>query len=386
MILFQIGRAIFAISNIWLIYSFLTAKRPLWFQIIAFVGTGAIHFFFLRGLLTEMGLDPFLIGYMLSVLYLVPVALVFKETIHTKFFVVFMVISLSQFNFLFFLFLEQLLFGHIIGSLMLIGQLLELLSIPLIRRYITPHIKNILEIVNHQNRIFTLFPFLSFLLLAFYGIQRKYLLSVFIPLVLSTIIIFCSYYLIAIAIKLTKRHKQLELTARTDSLTGLYNRRYMEQKIQEEYEGYQRNGLAFALIIVDIDFFKGINDQYGHAGGDCLLKSLAKDLKKTVRDDDTVARWGGDEFLLMLPGTNEENAVKVAEQIRETVEKCRYVYEKEVLSVTLTLGVSVIEHDSDTVDGIIKKADLLMYQGKGVGRNRTIFANNIKNKEIIRIL
>jgi len=209
LILFHLSRVVFAISNIWLMYSFLTPKRPLWFQAIAIVGTVATHVF-LRTLLTPMGLDPFLIGYTLALLYLVPVTLIFKETIHTKFFVVFMVVSLSQFNFILFLFLEQLVFGHMVSSLVLIGQLLELSSIPLIRRYITPHIKNILEIINHQNRIFILFPFLSFLLLAFYGVERKYLLSVFIPLVLSTIIIAIAYYLIAIAIAGTKRHQQLE--------------------------------------------------------------------------------------------------------------------------------------------------------------------------------
>jgi sensor histidine kinase regulating citrate/malate metabolism len=121
-----------------------------------------------------------------------------------------MVVCFSHFNYIFCLFLEQLLFGHMISSLILAGQLLELAAIPLIRRYITPHIKNILEILNRQNRILIWFPFLSYLLFAYYGIQRKYLLSVFIPLVLSTIIIFAAYYLIAIAIAQTKRHQQLE--------------------------------------------------------------------------------------------------------------------------------------------------------------------------------
>lgn len=375
LILFHLSRAVFAISNILLIYSFLTPKRTFGVQMIAFVGTVVAHFF-LRGLLSSTGLDPFLIGYILALLYLVPITLVFKETIYTKFFVVFMVLSLSQFNFLFFLFLEQLIFDHMVSSLILIGQLLELSSIPLIRRYITSHIKNILEVINHQNHIFTLFPFFSFLLLAFYGVQRKYLLSVFIPLVLSTIIIFFSYYLIAISIAQTKRHKQLELESITDSLTGLYNRRYMEQRINEEYKLYQRTGLEFALIIVDIDLFKSINDIYGHAGGDYLLESVAEDIRKSVREYDIVARWGGDEFLLMLPAINEENAVRLAERIRENIEKRRYAYENEVLSVTLTLGVSAIKSGNDTVDSIIKKADILMYQGKRAGRNRIIFTNN----------
>ena len=376
LILFNLSRVVFAISNILLAYSFLTPKRPFWFQTIAFVGTGVIHIF-LRGLLTPIGLDPFLIGYILALLYLIPITLVFQETIHAKFFVLFMVISLSQFNFLICLFLEQFVFNHMVSGLILIGQLLELFSIPLIRKPITPHIKNILEIINRQNPIVALFPFFSFLLLAFYGVQRTYLLSSFIPLVLSSIIIFFSYYLISIAIEQTKRHQQLELISRTDSLTGLYNRRHMEQGIQKEYEQHQRTGLEFALIIIDIDLFKGINDTYGHAGGDCVLKSVAEDLRRSVREYDTVARWGGDEFLLMLPATNEENAIRLAERIRDIVEKRRYAYENEALSVTLTLGVSVIRNDGDTVDSMIRKADILMYQGKRAGRNCVIVANGM---------
>lgn len=210
LLLFNISRAIYLFSNIWLTYSFLTPRRPVWFQIIAFAGTWIAQYI-VRLLLTPTGLDPFLLAYMLTILFLVPIALIFKETLNAKFFVLFMVSSLSQFNFLICLFLEQLIFGHMVSGVILAGQLLELASIPfLIRKHITPHVKNILEIINQQNPIFTLFPFLSFILLAFYGVQRTYLLSIFIPLVLSTIIISIAYYLIAISIDRTKRHQLLE--------------------------------------------------------------------------------------------------------------------------------------------------------------------------------
>lgn len=209
LILVNISRAIFLISNILLTYSFLTPKRPVWFQIIAFAGTWVAQYLG-RLLLTPTGLDTFLIGHMLTIFYFVPIVLVFKETLNAKFFVLFMVTSLSLFNFLIALFLEQLFFGHMVGGLILAGQLLELTSIPLIRKHITPHVKNILEIIGHQNPIFTLFPFLSFILLAFYAVQRTYLLSIFIPLVLSTIIISIAYYLIAMSIDRTKRHQLLE--------------------------------------------------------------------------------------------------------------------------------------------------------------------------------
>ncbi|MDR3561388.1 MAG: GGDEF domain-containing protein [Negativicutes bacterium] len=374
LLLFNISRTVFLLSNILLTYSVLTPRRPWRFQLVAFAGTWITQYL-LRDLLTPSGLDPFLIGYMMTILYLVPIALVFKETMHAKFFVLFMVTSLSQFNFLIALLLELLVFNHMVGGLILAGQLLELASILLIRRYVTPHIKNILEILNHQNPILTAFPFLSFVLLAFYGVEKRtYLLPDFIPLVMAAIIIFISYYLIAVAIDRSKRQQQLELVARTDGLTGLYNRRYMEEIIQTEYERYQGSGTEFALIIADIDVFKEINDMYGHACGDCLLKSVSDDLRNSVRKNDTVVRWGGDEFLLLLPATDEEAAAGLAERIRETVEKRRYVYENNALAMTLTLGVYVIG-SGDTVDSMIQKADIGMYQGKRAGRNRVMLAD-----------
>lgn len=382
LLLFHLSRVIFAISNILLFYAFLTPKRPLWFQGIAFVGVTAAHLC-LRAVLTPMGLDPFTIGYVLALLYLVPITLVFQENLHSKVFVTFMVLSLSQFNFLISFFLERLLFDQTVSKLILTGQLLELFSIPLIRKYIAPYVKNILEIVDRQNRVFAWFPFFSFVLLAFYGVQRNYLLVAFIPLILSTIIIFFSYYLIALAIERTKRQQQLELISKTDSLTGLYNRWHMEQQIQEAYAAYQKYGAAFALIIADIDLFKTYNDRYGHAGGDYLLRAMAEELQASVRERDVVARWGGDEFLLLLPETSGEKAAKLAERIRKNVEGRKYVYEGEALSVTLTLGVSVVRCNSDTVEDIIKQADMLMYEGKRAGRDRIMFADCIHSDETL---
>jgi len=380
LILIMLSRAVFLITNILLDYSFLTSTRPIWFQATAFVGTWVVGYF-LRGLLSPMITDVFVLGYVLSLLYMIPIAIVFRETLHAKLFVYFMVFSVSQCIFLVFLYLEVLVFQHVVGGLLLTALLLELASIPLIRRYITPHVRNILEVINQQNPIFAVFPVLSFILVAFYGVQRAYLLPNFITLVLTNILIFFSYYLIAISIAQTKRNQQLTVTSRTDSLTGLYNRRHMEQRILEEYERYQRTAAEFALIIADIDLFKEMNDLYGHACGDCLLESVSEDLRKAVREYDAVARWGGDEFLILLPATNEENAVRLAERIRETVEKRRYAYEAEVLSVTLTLGVSVIR-SGDTASSIIKKADTVMYQGKREGRNCVVSFDGIANMDV----
>ncbi len=209
MVFINVSRAIFLASNIFLFYTFLTPKRPLWFQVTAFIGTWVIVSL-LRSLLGPIVSDPFLLGYALGSLYTIPCALIFKETLQAKIFVVFMVYSFSQFVFIVFLFLENLWLGHPIGGVVLLGLLLEAASLPFIKKYVAPHLKNIIEIIDQQNFSFVLFPIFSFILLAFYGVQRTYLLANFIPLVLSTLLIFFTYYLISLAINRTKRHQQLE--------------------------------------------------------------------------------------------------------------------------------------------------------------------------------
>lgn len=380
LILISLSRAVFIIANIWLDYSFLTSKRPLWFQITAIAGTW-VTTYLLRGLLSPIITDVFWLSYILNLSYLVPFVLIFKETLHAKVFIFFMVFSLSQCNFLILLYLEELVFENVIGGLLLGGMLLELSCVPLIKKYLRVHVRNILDVIEQQNPIFTVFPILSFLMLAFYRIQTDYSLAMFILLVLNVLLIGFSYYLIALSIDQTKRHQQLELTSRTDSLTGLYNRLHMEHCIQEEYEQYQRTGSQFALVIADIDFFKKVNDMYGHDCGDCLLKLISEDLRNSIRAYDVVARWGGEEFLLLLPATNEENAVGLAERINKIVGERGYAYETEILSVTLTLGVYV-SRQGDTISSIIKKADIALYQGKRAGRNCVISFDSIANTEI----
>jgi len=397
---------VFLTTNILLLYIFLTPKSKCTFifQSIAFIITW-ITVYALRIALDSLAPHFLLWGFITGPLYLVPCALIFQETFHARIFVFFLIYSITQFIYLIFIHIDRLLFSTIPDLFVLVGLFLEVLCLPLIRKYVTPHIKDIVGIINQQHPSFTLFPVLSFILLAFYSVQGIYLLSTLIPIVLSTMLMFFTYYLIAIAIKQTKRqqqqenqhavniklkivqerlealNQQLDLTSRTDSLTGLYNRRHMEQRIQEEYEHYQKNGSEFALIIADIDLFKGINDRYGHAGGDWLLKSVSEDLRKSIRAYDTVARWGGDEFLILLPATNAKNAMELAERISKTVVKHRYFYEKEALSVTLTLGVSVIKND-DTVASIIHKADVVMYQGKRAGRNCVLSFDSIANTKM----
>jgi diguanylate cyclase (GGDEF)-like protein len=163
------------------------------------------------------------------------------------------------------------------------------------------------------------------------------------------------------------------MTSRKDRLTGLYNRVHMEEKIQEEFAYFLRNGRLFSLVISDIDFFKRVNDTFGHDAGDCLLKSIADVLQESIREFDIVARWGGEEFLFLLPEIDAEGAVILAERIRKRIEEQTYFYGNTELRATMTFGVSSIKAD-DTVEDVIKRADTALFDGKRNGRNRVMSA------------
>jgi diguanylate cyclase (GGDEF)-like protein len=368
------GRAIFLISNIILLYIFLTPKKSRLFQAAALLMT-FVAIYFLRRLPTPLNSNPLMQGYILGCLYLIPIILIFKETLQAKVFIFFMNFSLSQLTFIIFLHMDRHMSPAIPYSYVLAGLLLEMASLPLINRYLRKPVRDIIGVIDRHNPLFTLFPILSFVLLASFAIERQFTLPGFISLILTTGLIFFSYYMTAIAISSTRRQQELEILSRTDILTGLFNRRHIEDKIREEFFRYERMGVEFALVTADIDFFKKINDTHGHDCGDYLLKAISEDMRKSVRTYDTVARWGGEEFLILLPATRKEAGLVLAERVRKTVEARRYHYGKKHIAATLTLGVSIVR-PGDTPDHLIKRADMALYQGKRKGRNCVILFEN----------
>jgi diguanylate cyclase (GGDEF)-like protein len=279
-----------------------------------------------------------------------------------------MIYSLTQLVYLVFIHIDRFLAPEIPETYVLAGMLIELAVLPLVNRYLKESVRDILEIINQQNLVFTIYPVLSFLLFATFGLQRTYTLFTFIILILSTTLIFFSYYLIAITIIGTRLHQELEFMSMTDSLTGLNNRRYMEKKIRQMYDHYRKTGMEFALACADIDYFKNINDLYGHACGDIILKSLAEDISRTIRENDSVARWGGEEFLILMPATSEVQAVEMAERVRRMIETGRYESDYISVPVTVTVGVTVIRPD-DTPESLFKRTDMALYFGKRKSRN-----------------
>jgi diguanylate cyclase (GGDEF)-like protein len=190
---------------------------------------------------------------------------------------------------------------------------------------------------------------------------------------LETVKALASYIAIALnnsgqSEELKAKAEELELASRTDALTGLYNRRHAIEKIEEERIRFQRNARPFSIVICDIDLFKKVNDVYGHDCGDSVLKSLAGLLGRHIRKQDCLARWGGEEFLLLLPETNAAGAAVLAEKLRKRVEEFEFTYAGLKLPITMTFGVA--EYLSEYgVDACIVGADSALYKGKNSGRN-----------------
>lgn len=158
----------------------------------------------------------------------------------------------------------------------------------------------------------------------------------------------------------------LEYQATHDNLTGIYNRNKFQQVFEKEIRRNIRYKHDLSLIIIDIDHFKLINDNYGHQIGDEVLKAIPMILQSCIREHDILARWGGEEFIILLPETNLENATKVAEKIRIKVENQKFT--KRYLDLTSSFGVSSLKED-DTAENLISRADKALYKSKRSGRN-----------------
>ena len=163
-------------------------------------------------------------------------------------------------------------------------------------------------------------------------------------------------------------NKKLYEKAITDALTELYNREYMREYLSKKIEEAKRHNFPLSIAMIDIDFFKKINDTYGHLIGDCVLKELSNLLKNNFRGSDVVARYGGEEILIIMPFTDKKNACKKLEDFRKLVEN-RTFCGKNNLKVTISVGVAEYENE-DTLEEFILKADKNVYFAKKHGRNQ----------------
>lgn len=169
---------------------------------------------------------------------------------------------------------------------------------------------------------------------------------------------------------MAERNASLDEAAGQDPLTKLFNRRTMEERLDEALEAAKKNGTIFSLVMGDIDFFKKINDTYGHDCGDVALVAVAEILKACVRDGDIVCRWGGEEFLLLVSG-NRGVATTVAERIRSRIENNVVEFGGNQIKFTMTLGVSTYA-PGYSLEALVNQADENLYYGKEHGRNQVV--------------
>jgi diguanylate cyclase (GGDEF)-like protein/PAS domain S-box-containing protein len=165
---------------------------------------------------------------------------------------------------------------------------------------------------------------------------------------------------------------RLVALATTDPLTGASNRRAGEARLEEAFRHYRRTGRGFAALMVDCDHFKTINDRWGHDAGDAVLAALVRICGETVRRGDITIRWGGEEFLLLLPETGRDAAVAVAERLRLAVGVANVVRDGETIPFAISIGVAVAGVADANRDSIIRRADRALYQAKRAGRNRVV--------------
>ncbi len=167
----------------------------------------------------------------------------------------------------------------------------------------------------------------------------------------------------------------------TDPLTGLYNRRFLWEFLRREWIRAKRKDNSLAVIMIDLDHFKRINDAHGHQAGDFVLTAVAGLLRNQIRTSDIVCRYGGEEFALVLPEASLENVRFRAEHVRAAIKHLDLIHEDVPLGrITASLGVALFPHHADSPDSLIRAADEALYEAKGVGRDRTVFSPPLQRR------
>jgi diguanylate cyclase (GGDEF)-like protein len=180
--------------------------------------------------------------------------------------------------------------------------------------------------------------------------------------------------IVAICLENVANQERLRHLGMTDPLTGVYNRRYFDQRLHEETDRALRSGQALCCMMLDVDHFKRINDAFGHAAGDVVLREMTLHIKAQLRTSDVMARYGGEEFAVLLTQTEISPALAIAERIRQTVADARFAIAGGTnLAVTLSLGLAMLERNrpsGTSAAALVAEADAAMYRAKNDGRNR----------------
>ncbi len=188
-------------------------------------------------------------------------------------------------------------------------------------------------------------------------------------------------------VELGDLNKKFREMAIRDGLTGLFNHRHAQDRLNEEFERSRRFGRRFSILFMDVDHFKFFNDNNGHQAGDVVLKSIADLMTNTVRESDIVARWGGEEFIIIAAETEVKQACELAERIRLAVSDHAFAHSKQqpLGIVSLSIGVATISSSTQDAQSLVKLADDAVYFAKDHGRNRTVFCTTSRQMKSVRI-
>lgn len=168
--------------------------------------------------------------------------------------------------------------------------------------------------------------------------------------------------------------KDMKKIATRDNLTGTYNRRFIDEKLPVDMNNCRNKNEHISIIMVDIDYFKNINDTFGHTTGDFVLKEFTKFLKRCIRNKkDWIARYGGEEFLICIPGANEKVVMKIAERMLEYIRNNSVYYKEKEIKITASFGICTIFNENISIEEFINCADKNLYIAKNSGRDRVIF-------------
>ncbi len=172
-----------------------------------------------------------------------------------------------------------------------------------------------------------------------------------------------------------RAHEQLRFQATHDALTGSFNRGEILEMLRRELERGARSKTTTGILMLDIDHFKSLNDTYGHLTGDAVLREVTQRISKAVRSYDSVGRYGGEEFVILLPGCNREQVDQGAERVRAAVDNGPVWVNESQISVTVSIGAAVTTHAGISDKEILAAADVALYQAKRIGRNRTVVSD-----------
>lgn len=170
---------------------------------------------------------------------------------------------------------------------------------------------------------------------------------------------------------------RLTLESLTDEMTGFYNRKHFRAQLKAQFSAYVRSGIPASVVMFDFDNFKVINDQYGHAAGDTVLVNAGKMIRKVLRPSDTACRIGGEEFAIILPNTQIQNAITFSERIRQCIENMEFELDGVIFHATITVGVASFTSTDKSHDSLMKRADNALYAGKAAGRNCVISQDSL---------